>query len=177
MFDYLTEKVRSAHFTSEPFQHIYIENFLSEEHFRSIITADEIKLPPADTDQELFASLFESGYKIVPFPGTDTNLDAYIKWRAGTRKSRCHPTTDATGIVLRLLDCKNPLLDKLSRFFASSDFNEALAEKFGLDSNTLAFDSGLQKYLDGYEICPHPDARKKAATYMLNINPASDSDH
>tara|TARA_E500000178_G_scaffold320538_1_gene343717 strand:- start:193 stop:726 length:534 start_codon:yes stop_codon:yes gene_type:complete len=32
-------------------------------------------------------------------------------------------------------------------------------------------DFGLQKYLDGYEISPHPDIRKKALTFMINVNP------
>ena len=35
---------------------------------------------------------------------------------------------------------------------------------------------GIQKYLDGYEISPHPDIRKKAATYMVNINPSNESE-
>jgi len=30
--------------------------------------------------------------------------------------------------------------------------------------------------LDGYEISPHPDVRKKAATFMVNINPSSESE-
>lgn len=34
----------------------------------------------------------------------------------------------------------------------------------------------FQKYLHGYEISPHPDVRKKAATYMLNLNPYADSE-
>ena len=34
---------------------------------------------------------------------------------------------------------------------------------------------GIQKYLDGYEISPHPDVRAKALTYMININPSPTS--
>ena len=37
-------------------------------------------------------------------------------------------------------------------------------------------DGGIQKYLDGYEISPHPDTRKKAATFMVNINPSIESE-
>lgn len=36
--------------------------------------------------------------------------------------------------------------------------------------STSNYDAGLQKYLVGYEISPHPDIRRKALTYMVNIN-------
>ena len=48
---------------------------------------------------------------------------------------------------------------------------EVLAKKFHVDSAECHYDAGIQKYLDGYEISPHPDVRRKALTYMVNINP------
>jgi hypothetical protein len=51
-----------------------------------------------------------------------------------------------------------------------------LHEKFGLESAATKTDNGLQKYLDGYEISPHPDIRQKALTYMININPSASSE-
>ncbi|MGD0731415.1 MAG: hypothetical protein ABR956_09120, partial [Terracidiphilus sp.] len=39
------------------------------------------------------------------------------------------------------------------------------------------YDAGIQKYLDGYEISPHPDIRAKALTYMININPGTNSEN
>jgi len=44
-----------------------------------------------------------------------------------------------------------------------------LLEKFNIDE-PCAFDTGIQKYLDCYEISPHPDVREKALTFMLNLN-------
>jgi hypothetical protein len=51
-----------------------------------------------------------------------------------------------------------------------------LAKKFGIDMDDVFYDAGIQKYLDGYEISPHPDIRKKALTYMVNINPGDKSE-
>ena len=62
-----------------------------------------------------------------------------------------------------------------------------LAQKIKSKINTLVgldigyyedclIDGGIQKYLDGYEISPHPDTRKKAATFMVNINPTDKSE-
>jgi hypothetical protein len=31
-------------------------------------------------------------------------------------------------------------------------------------------ETAIQKYVSGYEISPHPDIRRKCATYMININ-------
>ena len=44
-------------------------------------------------------------------------------------------------------------------------------EKFGIEYQNCNIDGGIQKYLDGYELSPHPDIRLKAATFMVNINP------
>ena len=39
-----------------------------------------------------------------------------------------------------------------------------------MDLEQCSIDTGIQKYLDGYEISPHPDLRKKVLTFMININ-------
>ncbi|MEO0061585.1 MAG: hypothetical protein RLZZ08_145 [Pseudomonadota bacterium] len=44
-----------------------------------------------------------------------------------------------------------------------------MVEKFGI-TTPVQIDTGIQKYLHGYEISPHPDIRRKALTWMLNIN-------
>ena len=54
MFKYLIEKIHDAGFKSEPFTHLYIKNFLSDEHFNAITSSDEINLPPQTTDKRLF---------------------------------------------------------------------------------------------------------------------------
>ena len=62
------------------------------------------------------------------------------------------------------------ILIDLKNFIESKEFNLVLAEKFNLDLEQCSIDTGIQKYLDGYEISPHPDLRKKALTFMININ-------
>jgi hypothetical protein len=67
-------------------------------------------------------------------------------------------------------------ITELTKFLNSIEFQEALAEKFGIALDDVFYDAGIQKYLDGYEISPHPDTRKKALTYMVNVNPHSQSE-
>lgn len=59
---------------------------------------------------------------------------------------------------------------------ASKKFQLQLSKKFNIKTNQVTFDQGIQKYLDGYEISPHPDLRNKALTFMVNINPSNDSE-
>ena len=66
---------------------------------------------------------------------------------------------------------KTEVLIALNNFLASKKFNTAIAQKFNINIDNCDIDGGIQKYLDGYEISPHPDIRRKAATFMVNINP------
>jgi len=66
---------------------------------------------------------------------------------------------------------KTEVLIALNNFLASKKFNAAIAQKFNINIDNCDIDGGIQKYLDGYEISPHPDIRRKAATFMVNINP------
>jgi arsenate reductase-like glutaredoxin family protein len=50
-FNYLIEKINKVNFIFEPFKHIYIENFLSQEHFDKIINSSEIKSIKAKNDK------------------------------------------------------------------------------------------------------------------------------
>ena len=53
-------------------------------------------------------------------------------------------------------------------------------KKFNINTDSYRSDIGIQKFLDGYEISPHPDIRSKAITFMFNINPCNsseDNDH
>ena len=64
---------------------------------------------------------------------------------------------------------------ELNEFFSSDIFINAVLNRFNLNNN-VTYDGGIQKYLDGYEISPHPDIRKKALTWMININPFGNSE-
>ena len=68
-------------------------------------------------------------------------------------------------MTLRLFDPSTPILKAIDEFLSSDDFNKAIAERFGIHFNERTVDGGIQKYLDGYEISPHPD--------MTSIEPVS----
>ena len=177
-FDYLIPKIRDAAFTDVPFRHIELMNFLSEEDFRALTTAPEIKLPAAANDAEMFDNLFRHHYKIINFPGCIIDKDEYIAWHAarGEVGARNNTACEGFGVTLRLVGPSDPMLLELIAFIESDAFNRALADKFGIDHAAVYYDSGIQKYLDGYEISAHPDIRKKALTFMVNINPSADSE-
>lgn len=177
MFNYVIEKINSADFSTTPFRHIYIEELFSHEHFSAIINADEINVPPQESDSALFDDLFERGYKIVNFPGCITSKEKYIAWHSDRKKTTdTHTACEGFGVTLRLMEPQTAILIKLKDFLSSEAFNDALSRKFGVPIPDITLDNGIQKYLDGYEISPHPDNRKKALTFMVNVNPNAGSD-
>ncbi len=178
-FNYLAEKIKNAGFLDYPFKHIYIENFLSDSDFNEITTADEINVPSSNSDENLFDNLFNSGYQIVPFAGCIVDQQQYINWHAGKKSSvNYNSACDGVGMALRLENPQTKILQDIRDFLADNLFNQTISEKFGLElkSEEHVIDNGIQKYLDGYEISPHPDIRKKAITFMININPHENSE-
>ena len=174
MFDYVIEKIESAQLTDDPFRHIYIEDLFSPQHFSEIVSAEEIALPPRESDSALFDLLFERGYKIINFPGCITDKTKYIEWHKNRKRTAAtHSTCEGFGVTLRLEEPQTGILAKIKEFLSSDAFNEAVAGKFGVPVSEIFLDNGIQKYLDGYEISPHPDNRKKALTFMINVNPHS----
>jgi len=171
-FNYLAEKISDAKFTDHPFKHIYIENFLSESDFKEIISAEEINLKKANSDEDLFNKLFEQSYEIVPFAGCTVDKEQYLRWHAGNKSSVDFNTAcGGFGMALRLNNPKTEILTKIKEFLAGDLFNQTISKKLGHNMEDKIVDNGIQKYLDGYEISPHPDIRKKAVTFMININP------
>src|SRR5688572_3173153 len=177
-FEYLLEKIEAAAFEHEPFPHLYIKDFFNGEHFSQITAAPEIALHPRDSDDKLFDELFEAGYKIIDFPGCITNKDTYIRWHSvkGAKQTHNNSACEGFGVTLRLMSARSPLVSELMQFINSQRLQEVLAAKFGIDLDDVFYDTGIQKYLDGYEISPHPDIRKKALTFMVNINPGARSE-
>jgi hypothetical protein len=171
-FDYLLNKIRESDFSLDPFKHVEIRNFFSKEDFQEITTAKEISTSGSN-DPALIDHLLETGYRIINFPGCVTEADRYIQWHASKHSDATanrHDTCEGFGMVLRLIEPKTNILVSLNEFLKSDVWNACLAEKFDLDLEFCTRDCGLQKYLDGYEISPHPDVTRKALTYMVNIN-------
>ena len=176
-FSYLVDKINESLYANEPFKHVYIENFFTNDDFREIITSNEISIPKASSDQELIKELREKGYKTIIFPGCITDVTQYIKWHSSkTKTTRTHSACEGFGMVMRLFEKRSNILIELEEFLLSEEFNRAIAKKFNIPFADCKIDGGIQKYLDGYEISPHPDVRKKAATYMVNINPSDVSE-
>lgn len=176
-FSYLIQKIEGAKIIEYPFRHIYIENFFAEEDFKNIINSDSINTRDFNSNQQMFDSLFDHGYKTIDFPGCISDVDEYCSWHANKQTSKkMNSACESFGMTLRLMEPASNILIDLKNFIESIDFNKAISSKFDISLNSVYSDHGIQKYLDGYEISPHPDIRKKALTYMININPHSCSE-
>jgi hypothetical protein len=169
-FTYLIDKIKKAKFQELPFKHLELNEFLNEKDFNEITSSREINLPEQETDENLFEELFKYGYKIIPFPGAITDHKQYIENHKRRIPIESHSACESSGVVLRLMKPNTKILIDLKNFIESKEFNLVIAEKFNLDLEQCSIDTGIQKYLDGYEISPHPDLRKKALTFMININ-------
>jgi hypothetical protein len=175
-FHYLLDRLERAEFDAGPFPHLYLRDFLSETDFKEITTADEVDLPVAGDLDELFAILKAAGYEPVEFPGCTKFIGEYRRWiEKASKPSQTHKACEGQGMALRLKRPTSGAVLSLDAFFRSPEFNDALRAKFGVSSPTR-LEAGLQKYLHGYEISPHPDIRSKALTWMLNVNPSRRSE-
>lgn len=175
-FDYVINKIIGAELISEPFEHIQIHDLFNEEDLDEILSSPEIRINKVNTDKELISELLDSGYKVIEFPGCTTKISEYLKWHKNKNAiGKTNSSCEGFGVVLRLKEYSTPIICDLIEFLNSKELKETIAEKFNI-SRTCTYDAGIQKYLDGYEISPHPDIRRKAATYMVNINPHSNSE-
>ena len=115
MFDYIIEKIKKKELIYKPYCHLYIEDLLSDDHFSSIVSAREINIPTANCDADLFKSLFERGYKIIPFPGCIENEKKYIKWHKFKKKKlwNTESSCESSGVTLRLKKPETEIIIKL----------------------------------------------------------------
>ena len=180
-FDYLIDKIYSAKFKSSPFKHLLIEDFLNKNDFREIIKSKCISTNNFSSHEEMFESLHSHGYKVQAFPGCINSVKDYMqfinsgKFKSNLVKDYGKDIIESYGMSLILQSKNEPILNELEAFVKSQDFFNCLIEKFSISKKTY-IETGIQKYLTGYEISPHPDSRRKALTYMLNINPSDMSE-
>ena len=127
-----------------------------------------MNIRPVATDEELIAELYSKSFKEIEFPGTTTNIPAYLNWRkdpASLKTFNNRELCEGFGVTMRLQKTTpGSPLGEVTEYFRSESFWRVLAAKFGIDFDDVYTDFGLQKYLDGYEISPHPDIRRKALT-------------
>lgn len=170
MFDYLIDKIKHTPLMQHPFPYLYIEDWLSPDHFDTIVNDSQIKLEPQQDLAALLAVLGHNGYTPEHFPGCTTNVDHYVSWFHGDRTQRFESgLLEGFGIAFRLRHYRNDLIRDLVAFLNSDRFHVAAKQKFDRTGRTRV-ETAIQKYLTGYEISPHPDIRKKCLTYMVNIN-------
>jgi hypothetical protein len=104
-----------------------------------------------------------------------------VQWHREKTKNDYHGTwvsssCEGFGLVFRLKQAKSQVVQDVLGFLYSKELIHALAELYELPLDRIHYDAGLQKYLDGYEISPHPDIRRKALTFMVNLNPNPQAD-
>lgn len=183
-FDYLLEKVSKAEMSDVPFPHIEITDFLAKEHFEEIVRERQIAIDSVSDTDNLLDTLEANGYQIINIAGGITSKRQYLDWLQGFKDESVHAeaatlqvgiTTEGFGVVCRLTRYDSSILKELTDFFMSDRLKNLLVDKFGIESE-VHVDAGIQKYLHGYEISPHPDTRNKALTWMLNINPSDESE-
>lgn len=170
-YDYILHKISDATVSSDPFNYIEINNFLSDEHLFEILSCDQIHFRETLDNNDLHELLLENNYDVQKFPGcVDT-------WEQYAHDYLIRDTQDeireSKGITFRLKKFKNKKIEKLINFMNSSKFQKVLEKKFNIDEDTNIV-TAIQKNLSGYEISPHPDIRQKCLTYLLNINKSSD---
>lgn len=168
-FDYLLDKINNANIIPYPFPHLDIENLLSEEHLNLIINDPQIHFKKFKTNNQLYNQLINNGWKIQGFPGCIKDWDKYLKYLETPTLYKSSKPVESIGITFRLHHYENVIIKDLLDFMNSPKFHQCLKEKFNIKNKTNII-SAIQKNLTGYEISPHPDIRKKALTYLLNIN-------
>jgi hypothetical protein len=174
-FDYLLERIAEAPFESEPFRHLYLEDFLSPDHLSAIINSPQVKVPPASGTLELLTLLDAAGYDIEPFPGCTTDVPKYLAYLHSGEWPDSNGVVEGIGMAMRLKRVTDPLISRLLAFLNGERFHAALTAKFGVERPNR-IETAIQKYLSGYEISPHPDIRSKCLTYLLNINTDPEAD-
>lgn len=171
---YLNEKISNSEFISEPFSHIYIEDFFKDEDFQNIINNSHINIGiDKFSDSALINKLEENDWRSIEFPGCTTKKSRYIKERKNiSENNTVSSVTEGRGMVFRSYS-NDQMITALREYFGSEEFLELVTNKFNINKESVKYDGGVQKYLDGYEISPHPDIRRKALTFMININPGT----
>lgn len=169
-FGYLIHKIENAKFVRVPFPHLLIENMLSPEHLGLFLNSSQVHFEHCKNTPTLLKSLHDHGFVFQPFPGCYSNEKQYLEWVNGKRHTYKEPI-EGKGVAFRLREIKNVRIQKVLDFLNSDRFHKCLKRKFRISpKRKTSIITAVQKYLTGYEISPHPDVRRKALTYLLNIN-------
>lgn len=178
-FDYILEKIKKTEFENHPFKHLYIKDFLSDEHLQTLLADSQVHFQECNSNVELKNKLKENNYVSISFPGCTTDEEEYFKslesgnWENISSKNNHYDNLgeeiEGYGVTYQLQRITNPEVAEIVNFFRSKEFRKIVQEKFNINRPTRAL-SAIQKNLTKYEISPHPDIRNKAMTFLININ-------
>lgn len=170
-FSYLSEKIKNAEFKKDPFKHIFIEDFLKQEHLDIILSDKQIHFDEVKNTEDLIDTLHTKNYKVQNFPGCTTDLEEYLHHYNNDSfpHGRKGTPIESYGVTFRLSKIKNEFIKELTQYLNDKEFKRTLEEKFEIKKQTRII-TAIQKNLSHYEISPHPDVREKQLTYLLNIN-------
>lgn len=170
-------KILAAPFQEEPFEHLYIQDFLDHDDFREMQTCPRNRLPRYSDTRQLIDGLRANHYSPIAFPGCVEDVGAYIEayesGRFDSRDPEHQHVVESYGMAFlqNVSTNPSPRIRDLLGFLNSDAFHQVLRHKFGIVERPTRLSSTVQKYLSGYEISPHPDIKPKALTFLLNINP------
>jgi len=174
-FYYLLEKIKKADFNYEPYKHISILSFFSEEHFEKIIKDKQILIEKMNDTGALISELENRGYVSVAFPGSITSVKDYIAYIDDEKNFNRDLITgygnrviNSYGLTMRLKKYQSSFLKDLMGFLNSEIFKQTLLNKFDI-AETTDIETDIQKNLNKYEISPHCDTKNKALTFLTNI--------
>ena len=178
MFDYLLKKVRSATVRPAPFPHLRIDDFFSLGDFNEFLNSREVTFEVQRSNADLERQANQVGYVPIKFPGAFTDWAQYREDQ-DLRKSATgsdpgkHTASETRGLVLRLLEPTSRYMRDLTSFLDSGQLQREICNKLGIDFGESFVDGGVQKYLNGYEIPPHPDVRQKLLTLLVPLHPSA----
>jgi hypothetical protein len=174
-FSYLSQKIEGSKFKKEPFDHIVVDDFFTDEHFNKITNSKQIKTRKFETHKDVVDGLIGLGYEPQPFPGCITDVDEYIKF--ADKKNKINRSLikgygknviEGYGLTMRLNRIDDDFLVKLIKYLNGDEFQGVLKSKFLIEKE-VSIETAYQKNLKHYEISPHCDTSRKALTYMINI--------
>jgi hypothetical protein len=169
-FNYLLDTIAGSAFQSDPFTHLEIKNFFSAGDLELLTQDPQISLPVQTSTEDLITNLTQNGYQPNASPGTTDDIDLYLRclktnqWPVDPRR------VERLGMVFRLQSIRHEKIKRLMEFLNGDNFLSSLLDKFQISTQNVDRRFSIQKYLDGYEISPHPDNRVKKLTFLININ-------
>ncbi|WP_315828497.1 hypothetical protein [Bradyrhizobium sp. SZCCHNG3015] len=142
--------IRAADYSASPFPHIVFRNFFPDDFYR-----DLIKSEPTE------------GYDKITASGSRLALRLYGE-HIGKVEAKIRPAWEAVSAMLTSKEVEQAIRDRLHDGLEIRAKGDKVATAEDL---TLVAKPVLYRDVDGYQIKPHPDTRKKVVTMQLYCPP------